>query len=116
MTRSTFMRGRLALIAMAVAGLALPPSAATAQDLAQIANGQRFLETNCARCHAIARTGTSPHPQAPAFRTLSQSYPIASLEEALVEGLWTGHPDMPEFIFGPGQARAIIAYIESIQD
>jgi len=99
-----------------VLSLTVMAASASAQNLADMANGQRFLEANCARCHAIGRKGTSLHPDAPAFRTLSQNYPIANLEEALVEGLWTGHPDMPEFIFGPGQARAIITYIESIQD
>ncbi|MEF2551286.1 cytochrome c [Aurantimonas sp. A2-1-M11] len=116
MTRFGHLRQRLRQVALLAAALAMMPTTAMAQDLANIANGQRFLEANCARCHSIGRKGVSPHPQAPAFRTLSRNYPIAALEESLVEGLWTGHPDMPEFIFGPGQAQSIIAYIESIQE
>src|SRR5262249_7203840 len=51
------------------------------------------------RCHAVGRTGASPHPAAPPFRTLSRKYKIEGLAEALAEGLSTGHPDMPEFVF-----------------
>ena len=86
-----------------------------AEDLSRLAAGQRLVEQNCARCHAVTRSGDSPHPQAPPFRTLSSRYPVAQLEEALVEGLSTGHPDMPEFIFSTDNAAAIIAYLKSIQ-
>jgi len=77
--------------------------------------GKALVETNCARCHAISATDTSSHPDAPAFRTLSQQYPIDQLAEALAEGISTGHPDMPEFIASPQQIDAILAYIGSLQ-
>ena len=80
-----------------------------------IRRGERLLAKNCSRCHAIGRTGASPHRQAPPFRTLSQRYPIESLSEALGEGLSTGHPDMPEFVFPPRDVGAILAYLQSIQ-
>ena len=99
-----------------VATAATPVLQVRAQELPDLAAGQRFVEKNCARCHAIGRTGQSTHPEAPPFRTLSQRYPISALDEALVEGLSTGHPDMPEFIFSPAEADAIIGYLESIQD
>jgi mono/diheme cytochrome c family protein len=67
-------------------------------------------------CHGIASTGGSPHPQAPLFRTLGKRYRIEFLEEALGEGIISGHPDMPEFEFGPADVDAIIAYLESIQE
>jgi hypothetical protein len=38
------------------------------------------------------------------FRTLGKRYPIEALEEALGEGIISGHPDMPEFRF---PARAL---------
>lgn len=79
-----------------------------------IARGKALVETNCARCHAIGLTGESPHPDAPAFRTLSRNYPIESLAEALAEGISTGHPDMPEFVATPEQIDAILAYIGSL--
>lgn len=80
-----------------------------------IARGRVLVETNCARCHAVGQTGESTHPEAPPFRTLSQRYPIDALEEAFAEGIFTGHPDMPDFQAEPEQIADIIAYIESIQ-
>ena len=84
-------------------------------DEAQLRQGQALLTQNCSRCHAVGRTGDSARPDAPAFRTLSARYPIESLEEALGEGIVTGHPDMPEFSFDAEQVGAIIAYLKSIQ-
>jgi cytochrome c len=78
--------------------------------------GESLLVTNCARCHAVGRSGVSPHPSAPPFRTLSQKYPIEGLAEALAEGLYTGHPDMPEFVFAANDVGAILAYLKSIQE
>jgi mono/diheme cytochrome c family protein len=77
--------------------------------------GEELLTKNCSRCHAVGRTGASPHAEAPPFRTLSQKYPIAGLAEALAEGLFVGHPDMPEFTFEADEVGAIIDYLESIQ-
>ena len=77
--------------------------------------GKALVEANCARCHAIGATDTSSHPDAPAFRTLSQRYPVDQLAEALAEGISTGHPDMPEFVASPQQIDAILAYIGSLQ-
>lgn len=78
-------------------------------------HGKALVEVNCARCHAIGKTDKSSHPDAPAFRTLSKRYPITDLEEALAEGISTGHPDMPEWIASPDQIDAIIAYISTLQ-
>jgi len=77
--------------------------------------GEKLLTRECARCHAVGLTGNSLHPEAPAFRTLGTRYPISSLEEALGEGIMSGHPDMPEIGFDADQVGAIIAYLESIQ-
>ena len=74
------------------------------------------VEANCSQCHAIARDDDSAHPDAPPFRTLSARYPIEALAEALAEGIVVGHPDMPEFVAGPDEIEAILAYLESIQD
>ena len=80
-----------------------------------VSRAKALVETNCARCHAIGKTDKSARPDAPAFRTLSQRYPIADLEEALAKGISTGHPDMPEWVASPDQIDAILAYIESLQ-
>jgi cytochrome c len=52
---------------------------------------------------------------APPFRTLGERYPIADLEEALAEGILTGHPAMPQLSFGPADIAAITAYLQSLQ-
>ena len=92
-------------------------SSVSAQDeKEQLKRGEELLSSNCSRCHAIGRTGTSPHSEAPAFRTLARRYNIESLAEGVVEGFSSGHPDMPEFVFEPYEAGAIIAYLKSIQE
>jgi cytochrome c len=91
-------------------------SVASAQGTADVKRGETLVARNCARCHAIMRTGESTHPEAPAFRTLGKRYPIESLEEALGEGIVSGHPDMPEFVFESADVGAIIAYLKSIQE
>lgn len=88
---------------------------AAAQDRDGVAHGRALVEANCARCHAVGRDDASNHPDAPTFRTLSERYPLDALEEAFVEGITTGHPDMPEFIATPEQVADILAYIETLQ-
>ena len=95
--------------------LALGVWAAVAQDAATLKRGEALVNRDCSRCHATARTGQSTHPVAPLFRTLGKRYPIEALEEALGEGIISGHPDMPEFRFESNEVGAIIAYLKSIQ-
>ena len=80
-----------------------------------VQTGQSLVEIYCGACHATGRQGSSPHPEAPPFRELHLRYDVADLTEALVEGLSTGHTDMPEFEFEPDQAAAIVAYLESLR-
>jgi len=89
---------------------------ALAQRTTPESRGEAILARHCAMCHAIGRAGSSPHAAAPPFRTLAQRYPLEALEEALGEGLMTGHPEMPEFVFPPHEINAILAYLRSIQD
>ena len=97
------------------AGTIIGPSIAQERAVLE-KRGEALLVKNCARCHAIGRTGTSPHSQAPLFRTLSRKYPIERLAEALAEGIFVGHPDMPEFAFEAAEVGAILAYLNSIQE
>ncbi|MBA5777650.1 cytochrome c [Stappia sp. F7233] len=90
-------------------------STALAANDAEIALGKRLAEENCAVCHAVTEEGASPHPAAVPFRELSGRYPIDSLEEALAEGIVTGHPFMPEFELEPEEVTAFLAYLSSIQ-
>jgi mono/diheme cytochrome c family protein len=89
---------------------------AVAPAPAEIARGEALLTEKCAGCHAVGKAGVSPHATAPAFRRLSQRYKIEALEEALAEGLSSGHPDMPEFAFETDDVAAIIAYLNAIQE
>ena len=102
------MKASLILVAV----LLPAASALAAPDLKR---GETLLTRDCARCHAVGRTGDSPLKDSPAFRTLGQRYAIEALEEALAEGLMSGHPDMPEFSFDADDVGAIIAYLQSIQ-
>jgi mono/diheme cytochrome c family protein len=85
------------------------------ESTAPVRRGESLLAENCARCHAIGTSGSSPHNEAPPFRTLSRKYQIEGLGEALAEGLSVGHPDMPEFVFEPDDVGAILDYLKSIQ-
>jgi hypothetical protein len=106
------MTMKLKLLSIA-AGLLLNATA-QAQEPAQ--RGRDLLESNCARCHAIDKAGGSPHQGAPAFRTLSRSFEMDGFAAKLQSGLMAGHPDMPEFKFNEDDARAVTAYLRSIQE
>lgn len=81
----------------------------------EIKKGRETAELYCSGCHAVGPEGQSPLPEAPAFRTLGWNYPVSYLQEALAEGIVTGHPDMPEFAWEPDVVAAFIAYLQSIQ-
>jgi len=97
---------------MVAAAVTVASQGAAAQNLK---HGEELLARSCGSCHAVGRSGESAHKFAPPFRTLGQRYPIESLEEALGEGVMSGHPDMPEFAFDARDVGAIIAYLKSIQ-
>ncbi len=110
------MRSTLSGLAVALVLAIGGASGAAAQtDAERLAHGKGLVETNCARCHAVGTDDESPLDKAPAFRTLSERYPVDALEEAFAEGIVTGHPDMPEFEATPAQIADIIAYLASIQ-
>ena len=93
--------------------LAIPVQAAE-KDLT--GKGEVLVKENCSRCHAVGKQGDSPHKDAPPFRTLSANYPVGDLAESLAEGIVSGHPDMPIFVFSPQDVEAVILYLESIQE
>jgi cytochrome c len=88
------------------------PTLAQAQS---VHRGKAYAQANCARCHAIGPTGESPFKPAPPFRTLRLRYPVETLEEALGEGIVTGHPAMPEFRMEPDQIADFIAFLKSLE-
>ncbi len=77
--------------------------------------GMVFAKTNCAKCHSIDRATPSPLKIAPPFRTLHHRYPVDTLAEAFAEGIYTGHPTMPEFRLDPDQINDLIAYLKTLE-
>ena len=114
-TRGDRRRGLLGLAA-AFPILLLGTTLAGAVEMDLKAKGEALVRENCSRCHAIGKEGDSTHPQAPPFRTLSSKYPVEDLAESLAEGIVSGHPDMPIFVFSPHDVEAIIEYLQSIQE
>ena len=105
--RSTVI-GCLALAASQM--LSVAPAMAT-----NVQQGKRLAMTYCARCHAIDKVSPSPLTIAPPFRTLHERYPVDTLQEALAEGIVTGHPTMPEFSFDADQVGDIIAFLKTLE-
>ena len=95
--------------------LLLSAIAAVAQTSPSEQRGQTFVRANCGKCHAINKVSESPLKVAPPFRDLHRRYPVEGLQEALVEGIVTGHVNMPEFRLDPGQAADVIAYLKSLE-
>jgi len=102
----SFVAVLLGTLAMAQPAFALGPEAQ---------RGFTFAQTNCSICHAIGPAGDSPLPLAPPFRTLHEKYPVENLEEALAEGIVTGHPNMPQFELDIAQVRDLIAYLKTLE-
>ena len=101
----------LAFLAMLF--VVVSPAAAAQKSTAT--RGEVLVRKNCSRCHAIGKTGESPHPEAPPFRILSSKYPLEDLSESLAEGIVSGHPDMPIFVFSAHDVEAIVEYLKAIQ-
>lgn len=116
--RPVLLAGTLLIAACATAP---PPAAAAVQPeqpsgLSLTEQGRAYVMARCSTCHAVERVGDSPVAEAPPFRTLGARYPLENLAEGLAEGLYVGHPVMPEFELTPAEVDAFIAWIGSIQD
>ena len=99
------------VVAIALLSLtAIEPTAAANPE-----QGKRLALLYCAKCHAIDKVSPSPLRIAPPFRTLHERYPVETLEEALAEGIVTGHPTMPEFSFDADQVGDFIAYLKTLE-
>lgn len=104
------------LIVGLIATLTLWPMSAQAQTRSPSEQrGFRLAMTYCARCHSIDRLSESPLSVAPPFRTLHHRYPVETLQEALGEGIVTGHPTMPEFRLASDQITDFIAFLKTLE-
>ncbi len=97
--------------ALIVLILTTPALAATKAEQ----RGKAFARTYCARCHAIDRVSESRVKEAPPFRTLHLRYPIETLGEALAEGIYTGHANMPESELTPDQIHDLLSYLKTFE-
>jgi mono/diheme cytochrome c family protein len=120
--RRTVQRRSMIRLALLIALATALPAAAAEPHAAQNhgrqggeARGRLLVERNCGMCHAVGRAGPSPLHLAPPFRELNQRYKLNDLDEALAEGIMTGHPAMPEFRFSPAEINDIIRYLKAIQ-
>jgi cytochrome c len=101
---------QLSLFALSTASALAQPGLEPAAQ-----RGLTIARTYCARCHSIDKVTASPLPIAPPFRTLHKRYPVENLQEALAEGISTGHPTMPEFRFDPGQVNDVISFLKTLE-
>jgi cytochrome c len=107
LSRQSAMRGVLVAVTL-LSGVA-PAAAVNPQQ------GKRLALIYCAKCHAIDKVSPSPLKIAPPFRTLHERYPVETLQEALAEGIVTGHPTMPQFSFDADQVGDFIAFLKTLE-
>lgn len=88
---------------------------ADAADATLIEDGRDIVEAQCTSCHAIGAAEDSPRTDAPPLKTVLADYDPDALAEDFREGIHVGHPDMPDFEFGPIGTDAVLAYLISIR-
>lgn len=76
--------------------------------------GYAIANEKCAHCHAIAHDDIPPHAIVIPFRQLFTRFPIPMLVEAQERGVIAGHDEMPMFSLTLSDARALLAYIDSL--
>lgn len=113
---ASFMdRGKKRIIPGFVIGFSALFAAIPCSAEPNVMAGKAFAQANCSHCHSIDKFTPSSLSIAPPFRTLHERYPVESLEEALGEGITTGHPSMPEFKLDPGQVGDFIGFLKSLE-
>ena len=103
----------LALAALGLAAFGAPLAAA--QEDPAVMRGRQFARLHCGQCHATEKIGESPLAIAPPLRDLHNNYPVETLEEALAEGIMTGHPTMPQFQLEANEIFDFIAFLKSLE-
>jgi mono/diheme cytochrome c family protein len=111
-TGMSFRKGHAVTGSLVAAALLLGFAPASATSIEQ---GRRLARLYCAKCHSIDKASPSPLKIAPPFRTLHERYPVETLQEALAEGIVTGHPSMPEFRFDADQVGDFIAFLKTLE-
>ena len=110
MLRRTCALLAIAALTTGCSALAPPPAARPAAG----DPGRAFAQRACAGCHAIAPSGESPNPHAPAFRDLARQRNDAELLAALGQISRNGHVEMPPIYVTPDEMKAVVAYMRSL--
>lgn len=105
-------RGATRSLALAVVLMTSAATAHAASDLAM--RGSAIAAEKCGKCHAVGVADDSPHKITPPLRDLKADYPIPMLVDALKTGVVGGHDEMPQFDLGVDEAKALVAYIDSL--
>jgi mono/diheme cytochrome c family protein len=106
---------RIRLTALALAALFGGLAPAARADGPAIARGEVIAAGRCGQCHGTGRHDrSSPHPLVLPFAQFAERYPIEMLTDALATGTIEGHDEMPMFVLGPDDIRALVAYIDSL--
>ncbi|OAE99912.1 cytochrome C-552 [Bradyrhizobium centrolobii] len=80
-------------------------------------HGKELLQSLCARCHSVGRTGASPDRHAPPFRSFSETKLYdGDFLQRLQDGYSSIHPSMPTFRFNRDDAEAVLNYMKWIQE
>jgi cytochrome c len=87
----------------------VPPAMADAK------RGERLAQEKCGACHSVGARGSSPDLKAPLFRAIAVQWPPEQLQEALAEGIVTGHNAMPEFTFSPRQIDDLVDHLNRLR-
>lgn len=96
--------------------LALLMLGARAQMQDPVVRGHALVKEFCGECHAIGKTGKSPHDDAPPLRRTSRIFDLDQFPRTLIRGISSGHPDMPQVKFSPQDARDVRDYLRTIQE
>ena len=84
-------------------------------EIERIESGREIIEAQCSICHATGMNDQSPRMDAPPLRHVLANYAPDALAEDFREQVHVGHPDMPDFDFGPIGTDHVLAYLVSIQ-
>jgi mono/diheme cytochrome c family protein len=92
----------------------VPPAEPAAPRASQ--DGRAYAETTCAPCHAIGRSGASPNPNAPPFRTIvNREGASAETLSAVLRGPHNV-PRAMDFWLSEREVDAIITYMLTLRE
>ena len=108
---------RLCLISLALVASACEPlPLAGSPGTGEAAQGLALASSHCARCHAIARYGTPPNPDAPNFAAIANQSGLTG--STLASWLRDAHnyPGEMQFELEDHQVDELVAYILTLRD